>query len=301
MRLTILTLFAVLCCQSAEAQDLPVARGAAFIGAMHPSFPEDRAVELLSAAAPHPALAIGHRFFGNDYVRINRMIESLLTHERSPSQHVTLVVYLDCGPCRPPRRPAGLFDLLLPGLDIPSLDRALSSRSASALQAFGDEARSLAASMPEQPGVSVIVVPVLEDGLEEDAFDVAASVIAEAFVGRSDFSIGRNRVDNAETPGYRREVHELQLAPGLKPGDIATADGQNICTRFDRNCNGLSLAHAKNLIRSGESNGAIVMAWRPEWQGLPSGIGNNPVAIPASQRTMTIPYLNCFKNLLRRP
>jgi hypothetical protein len=287
--------------EEAHANDtLPVGRGAVFLGAQHPTFPTDRAVERLSEAAPHAVFAVGHKIFGQDYVRINGMVDALLTHERRPSSHVTVIIYLDCGPCRPPRRPTGLFDLILPGLDIPALSRALSSGERGTLEVFANEARAIEMGMPAQPGMSLILVPILEDNAEEEAFDVAASIIAEAFANRSDWSLARNRIDNEPDSGYRREVHRLELTPSLKPGDIATADGQNICTRFDANCNGMSLQHAKNYIRSGEANGASVLLWRPEWQGLPAGIGNNPVAVPAAQRTMTIPQINCFRNVLRR-
>lgn len=285
-------------------ESCPTARGGAVLAILKDGFPVKDTVDMLSAAAPHPAIGVVHKSFGSNYANLRAVINGLLNHPTHPSTCVSVVVYVECGPCRAPRRPAGLFPVISPGLSISALNTRLERAHVPTLKAFSKAIRSIKAQLPELPGVRYIIEPGLEDNFTSKASKVMVSLIKQEWADRQQLTIARNRINNREIERpLRKEVHtyDYKALQKLTKGDIISGDGYTLCLPTDRNCKGYSMAQVARLLREASDRGVIVLLWRPEWQGLPALIpGHVQSPVPPRKRKYSLAGRTYIKQLLRR-
>jgi hypothetical protein len=259
---------------------------------------------MLSAAAPHPAIGVVHKSFGSDYANVRKVIDGLLNHPTRPSRCVTVVVYLECGPCRAPRRPAGLFPVVLPRLTIGALNTRLANAHLPTLKVWDRVIGVVEANLPQVPGVRYVIEPGLEDNFTLPAARALQSLIEQRFRGRLDYTIARNRIDNRDVPRpLKKEIHtyDYREVAKLRSGDLITGDGYTLCLPTDRRCDGYGKAAIERLLRDASERGVVVMLWRPEWQGLPPlQPGEVPHLVAPSDRTYRLAGREYIKQLLRR-
>lgn len=247
---------AILCsfCPALAQSSCP--RGAAVLALQNPRFPVQQAIDTLSYAAPSTSFAFVDYAFGRSFNNVRALTDGLLNHPIRPSSHVTVVAYLECGPCRSPRRPAGLFPLLAPWLNIPGLNRGLNRATQTRIVGiFVKEAERMAVSLPVRPGVSYVIEPALESNFTRDAELVVTAILRDAFRGRPDIAIGHNSVVGVVLPGPR-ETHSFSVnLNSLQRGDILTGDG-------------VPNDPSPVYMRAACARGVNILLWRPEWQGL---------------------------------
>lgn len=287
-----------------RADTCPTARGGATLAVLRPGFPIKPTIDMLSAAAPHPAIGVVHKAFGSNYANLREVINGLINHPTRPSTCVSVVLYVECGPCRTPRRPAGMFPVIAPHLSIPALNSNLERAHIPTLKAFDKELERIEGALPQLPGVRYILEPGLEDNFTTPAFRALQSLIEQRFQGRPDYTIARNRIDNRDVPRpLNKEIHtyDYREVSKLKAGDIISGDGYTLCLPTDQDCKGYSMAQVGRLLREASERGVIVLLWRPEWQGLPAQIpGHVQSPVPPSKRKYTLAGRGYIKKLLRR-
>lgn len=253
-----------------QDRPIPTARGAAFLALLHPRFPVQDAISVLQAS-PHPAFSFVHKSFGDRYENLRLVIDSLLNSPTDPRDSITVVVYLDCGPCR--RRPPGLFPLVNLADPTPEL-------------------RHIESNLPQFAGaVNYYIVPGLEDAFSDAQFDSLAANIAAVFAGRHDWQIASNKQYNLLRAGVRNEVHSynVQEVGRLDRGDVINGDGHRASDEAQR-----------NLVRVASDKGVITLLWRPEWQGLPPGIdGQTAVLVKPEYRNYTISGIEVLQSILK--
>lgn len=258
---TLATLLIVLSAPLAWADS---ATGILTLSLLNKNFPVEDAYTILSAS-PRPALGFVHKSFGSRYSNLYTVLDKL-----SPKE-ITVVVYGDCGPCRPPRRPAGYFPLIAPHLSIDQLNRRLESADVKTLNLFRKEWEFILNSLQLRSNVKYRFQISLEDNLTPRAHKVLRSLALQIFRGRKDVIVGRNSM-KALTANYPMEVHSKNLADlrKLKAGDIFTTDGFSLTYPGDFACeSALKPSQARDLITTGRIRGVIVLIWTPEAQGLP--------------------------------
>lgn len=269
-------------------------RGLATFALLNRKYPVRDAGEVLSVSRA-PAFAFVHKIFGNEYQNVAELIDYIDTHSLKPYPPITVIVYLDCGPCRPPRRPPGFARILAPRLNISQLNRALARKNDRIVEAFTRELDLILSKLPERPNVKYIIIPSLEDNLTPKAWATMAQVTLSRIGGRVGYSLARNSLPNAYRRVITTEVHgyNTSFQHRLKPGDIVNGDGENICFPGER-CEGKPVWFVKEWLQSARSKGLIALIWRPETQGLDlSG-----KSIPIADRKYRIPNKNILKDLL---
>jgi hypothetical protein len=271
--------------------------GLVTIALASPRFPVGKAADALRTS-PHPSFAFLLRSFGTKYSNVQALIDRLSSEAHS-DRCITVIIYGDCGPCRFPRRPKGLFNILAPRESISSLNRKLEHGDLRTLQAFNKEWQSILPSLPQRQGLRYVFMPGLEDNFTQRAYAVLEALAQQIFAGRADVQIGRNALSSFRGGGIR-EAHSY--APStlrqLKRGDVITGDGEVLCFPGQR-CRGYSLSAVRRLALEARARGIHFLVWLPESQGLPRNIGNNPVFIPPSRRTYTIPGVGHIRQLLK--
>ncbi len=284
----LIAIFVTLCVGSGNAQEsCPTPRGGATLALLHSRFPVNDAINTLSWATPHSSFAFVVKSFGNSYGNVEALISGLLNHPLRPSRCVTVVVYVECGPCRPPRRNPGLFPLIAPTENIGSLNRGLERNKAHIVRAFIRDIARIQSKLPQIPGVKYVIEPGLEDNFTRPAFHIIASLIKQEFQLRDDWRLGSNTVGNRLRAGVHNEIHTFlpEDLRRLRSGDILSGDG----VMYDP---------SRAFIRKATSKGVNILLWRPEWQGLPSQPSTHFKSI--SQRRYRFTDQSAIKKLLRR-
>jgi hypothetical protein len=252
------------------------------------------------ATSPHPSFAFVLRAFGTHYSNVTRLISKIRAQKNHPGC-LTVIVYGDCGPCRSPRRPYGLFDILAPKLNITRLNQGLEQGNVRLLKAHEKEYTNILRFLPELPGVQYIFMPGLEDNYSRGAYAVLNTLGNQVFAGRADIQIGRNPVSFAPPDmggPFERHTYAISSLKALSVGDIITGDGDNLCYPGER-CSGYGLSAIRNLTLAARDKGVHFLIWRPASSGLPVGIGNKPKLIPPARRTYVIDGINYLRDLLK--
>ena len=281
----------------ALAQECPAAKGMMLAALPNATFPVTKAISVLREAE-HPAFSFSHYTFGTKYDNVYRVISELAKEKKC----VTVIVYLDCGPCRPPRRPAGLFPLLAKTKSIQALNVALAKAEPKTLNILYRSFEKLSYELPLVDGVKYILMPGLEDNLDRKAFKQMVFLIDMVWEGRKDYVIGRNRVNNQPVSGERpEEVHgyDAHTSPP-SPHDIINGDGDTWCLPGEKRCSGYSTDQIESLMTFAKKDGTTFLLWRPEWQGLPTLTdGSDSVLTPPSERTYRLVGAEETRRLLR--
>ena len=261
-------------------------------------FPIKGVIQMLNSS-PHPMIGVVDKSFGSHYQNLRDVITGL----KETRQCVSVVLYIECGPCRHPRRPKGLFPLIAPSYSISGLNNALETSQLRALNAFNKRLDFINSQLPVITGVHYVLTPGLEDNFALSSFKALRSLVAQSFHGRTDYTINSNRVDNRTRPGpWSEEIHtyDYKALGKLVRGDIVAGDGYTLCLASDRNCKGYSVEQVGRLLKEGEQRGIGVMLWRPEWQGLPPQTpGNVSIIVRPEDRKYRLAGLGVIKKLLR--
>lgn len=261
-------------------------------------FPVAQAAKALRTS-PHPSFTLlAGPSFGRQYSNVAKLIGYLRAQDNSlqaKPRCITVIVYGDCGPCRTPRRPAGLFSLIAKRDSISRLNRKLERADVRTLTQHAKEYERINLNLPELPGVQYIFMPALEDNYSDGAYQTLRILARQTFAGRLDISVGRNPLRHSR--GARPlEIHSYdprELSRRSR-GDIVTGDGDVLCFPGER-CKGYSVGQVRALAQAARQKGVHFLVWRPENQGLPLSIGNNPAFIPVSRRkfrVLGIPFIN---------
>jgi hypothetical protein len=271
----------------------------ATLAALRPDFPTSKVVKALSDS-PHPAIAVVHKAFGSKYSNLQDIIYGLLGDPVGAPDCLTVVVYVECGPCRPPRRPVGYFPLISPKDDIAAFNRKLDQKTPRLLKKIKKEIAFIKANLPVDPRINYIIMTGLEDNFTDKGHQVMAELVDEVFEGS--VVVGRNRLYFQERAGRVDEYHSIDMEDlrRLKKGDILNFDGEIMCYSGETGCEGTPQFGVEFLIEEAQALGIGLMLWRPEWQGLPANADvNNPVVLPPWERTYKVPFINKIKKLLR--
>ena len=285
-RYIVLLLLAV--CSSAKAQD----RGLLTLALLNDKFPVKEACEILSES-PRPSFGFVYRAFGTNPKNLHTLIDCLANHPVRPASSIGVYVYLECGPCRPPRRPKGLFNIFLANHSISQVNKKLESGDDATLNAVSEEYGRVADALPTNPIVKYHIAPGLEDNYTPKAFIALKSIIEKVFIAQFialKGKIFRNPQDWLIPSEEPIEIHTYEgaLVSYLKPGDVITGDGVTLCFPNQKRCDGYNLKQVKYLISEAEKKGVTVLIYRADMQGLPLEQGNRPLFIPPSKRNYTI-------------
>lgn len=273
-------------------------RGMALIALLNERFPVKQAMDVV-LSSPMPALSFLHKSFGKDYTNVQKAIKLFLDSPKHSGAILTVIVYLDCGPCRYPRRPKGLFPLIEPEEAIGTLNTKLQREKKATIRAFKTELEYIKKRLPVHDRVRYIIHPGLEDNFTKGAVMTVKILINSAFYDRPDVVLARN-------PRFYKdgaipiETHKFTMSrlSELDPGDILSADGNNLLLNGER-CSGISFQKARAIMNQASRSQVIALLWRPENQGLPVCAGSNPVLIPPSKRTYRFNHKDKLKELLR--
>ena len=262
--------------------------GIATLALLKRGYPVEDVARVLRASN-NPAFAFVHKVFGNHYENLEILISDLTNNHPKPDPHITVIVYLDCGPCRTPRRPGGFFPVIAPRLDINQLNRLLERTHKRTLSIFKKEARFLRDRLPIQSNVSYIIIPSLEDNLTARSYAVMASIQQQVFAGIPQVTFGRNRNKNAPFRSSNPiEFHGYHIADirKLVSGDIVNGDGEIFCFKNETNCTGYSQNHLLRWAKASRKRSLVTLIWRPETQGLTIKGG----IIPLNRRKYRVPF-----------
>lgn len=277
------SIFAFLLASAAQAQ--AQGKGLVLLPLLSKKFPVQGAARVLSKTKT-PAFSFLYKSFGNHEENLAHLLATLIP----TSTTITSIVYFDCGPCRPPRRPAGLFSLVLPSLDIDDLSYQLElgywqTQATLFLHIF-----TLLESLPQNEKLTYIIHPALEDNYTSAARKALSSLIKEAALDRPDIKLGINPLaPQARGRGVPLEIHSSSAdrLRGLHRGDILSMDGERL--KYPGEPGGVEYGDARALIATAERKGVTVLLWRPEFQGLPPLTdGGTRVLIPPSNRVYKI-------------
>lgn len=250
---------------------------------LSPRFP----IAKLEGLSPS-SVAILVKSFGNHWDNLDRITNTTKT----------VIVYLDCGPCRDPRRPKGQFNLMAPGLNIAQLNRALERRHPRVISAIDRHIARVAARLPKDKGVSYVIVPSLEDNFTDDAYSAMRELVATHFssVGR----IVRNplKPKRYESDGLEIHSYSVRDIAKLRSGDIINGDGVASC--LSTKCSESEMVEKEGWVRAAIGRGVIPLIYVPQIQGLPASIKQGGVSfIPPEERTYSIPNIKQLERLIR--
>lgn len=297
---TLVSSFLIYCGSSANAKEgSQTPSGLAILALLNPRFPVNDAYKVISAS-PAPAFAFVHKTFGNSYKNLDLLLSKLLANPVHARSNITVLVYGDCGPCRPPRRPAGLFPLIAPKETISSLNRKLEKNDHRLVRQFEKEYAILVGHLPINERLKYHFQISLEDNLSEKAFLRLANIAHKAIAGRDDITLGRNPQAHRRTPGFPTERHSYGVKDlyALKPGDVLTGDGAALAFPGERCANQYSTQQVRQVVLAARARGVIFLLWRPEHQGIPF-CPNRIAFIPPSKRTYKISNKAVLKRLLK--
>lgn len=231
-------------------------------------------------------------------------MEQLSTSRANTTNTITAIVYADCGPCRAPRRPPGLFRLVLPKLSINELNSGLERGRLSVLKAIVKEYMEIERNLPRMPGASYVFTPGLEDNYTDKAYKVLRTIAGQVFALRDDVRFSRNPYypTTHRIKHDSKEIHtyERSRLKTLKIGDVASGDGEVLCFPNER-CHGASFSDVRAWVNYGRLKGIITLIYRPDIQGIPTGTkGGTSVMVPPNRRTYKISDISYIKRLLKR-
>lgn len=253
-------------------------RGLFLAGLLNPRFPVTESCQILSKV-DRPAFSFVYKAFGNKHSNLQKLITCL---KDSGIKDITAVVYADCGPCRQPRRPKGLFKLIQPSLDIPGINRQLQNNNKKVIDSFANYYASIKELLVQQEGVRYIFSEALEDNYSVRAFSKLRSLSRGIFIDRNDLTLLRNPLTGSSRGGGKLEKHGygMDVLRELRRGDILNGDGDLFCFKGER-CpsQAKSESEIKHLIAEAGKRGVIVLLFRPEIQGLPAFIPSNKVSL----------------------
>jgi len=231
---------------------------------LNKNFPVEDAARILKAS-PRPAFGFLHGSFGKEYQNLHRLQDML------GKRRMTIVVYADCGPCRPPRRPKGHFPLIASSLDIRTHNRLIGGNNRNLIHKYRAVYWNIKEQLRQQRNIRYRFQISLEDNLTEEAHSVLRLIALDVFKDRPDVIVGRNPLKFSQAP-YPVEYHGWNPADlyKLKAGDIMTTDGFPMVYRNDEWCPSMLKPRvARDLVVQGRIRGVITMIWTPQSQGLP--------------------------------
>jgi len=246
--------------------------GAGFLGLLHPKFPAKEAAQFLRRFE-RPATAFLYRTFGVNDAHLKILLDDYRSARWNGGAPLQITAYIDCGPCRRPRR-NGSLPHFRADLTISQFNSTLQKNSKARKKLLADyrnEARRVRRLVDLAPDFDWIICPSLEDNLSEQGFRQLSKVVRTEFRGVK-YKLMRNPMSGGRADA---EVLELHLTDDsrfhlLRPGDMYFADGEKAL-------------HSSDFIRSLLESGIGYIAWRPCWQG----ITNNPNT-PPGQRTYSL-------------
>jgi hypothetical protein len=232
--------------------------GLAILALQHPKFPVRDAVQVLRQSK-RPAFAFLYRTFGTGQGNIKRLISGLAGHPYVDSGHSRGIVYVSCGPCRPPRRPVG-YNTWAKALDIARLNLALkrdTRKRRALLASYRREVARVKTITDKYPHIQWTIVPELEDNLTNRGRNLLMAEIVAVY--RDSVRVVANPLRPHRTAGVGLELHSNQLrhlqAHDIRAQDMVSLDG---VTAFP------SLAFGREVLR----RRALMLLWRPNWQGI---------------------------------
>lgn len=235
--------------------------GMAILAALNPRFPVAQVVRVL-AASPRPTFSfLAGGTFGKQWYNIDRILEGLEKRGKLPKR---VSVYLDCGPCRRPRRSGNLMHLQ-PRLTIHQLNAALEQKGSRLykriVMAWHLQTLRVIRQAIKYPEIEWRIYPALEDDLTHANFRILANEVDRLMRQTNvTYSIGRNR--NGTPDGHwPKELHYWPARESLsllEKGDAVSGDG-------------VFRDPSVQEVRSVIARGADVYLWRPEWQGYVPG------------------------------
>lgn len=246
------------------------------------------------------AFGFVHKAFGNKRSNLKKLLAKLHARPSGPPTSIIVSVYGSCGPCRYPRRPKGLFRLVLNDLTIGQLNKALERGNLRAVNALRREYRSIRSYLPSRSGTNYIFHPELEDNLTDRAHRTARLIALTVFADRPDVVVGRNPRQFKQAD-YPIETHSFEDLSKLKSGDLLVGDGELILFPGET-CATESYTEQEiaQLVSSASDAGVHVMLWRPEHQGLPRCLsGSMKSLVRPSKRVYTITKSSELVNILK--
>lgn len=230
----------------------------------------DRVADILSHSA-HPGIAVQYRQAGGfDLPKTNYLIDTLFN--KYNKNFVTLTIYADCGPCRYPRRPKGVFDIIRSDFDIYTFNKHLENKSKFFLDRLEAEFIQIREALPKMREGLTIKWSYLEDNYSDKGYEVIDSVAKKVFADREIFYV-RNKNGDALKLNYSDEIHTHNYfyIDALEPWDQLTSDGEVICLPDSIACEGEELADIIAIAKRVNAIGAGYYAWFPEMKGLLPG------------------------------
>lgn len=268
-------------------------RGLVLIPLLHKNYPIERAYEILKDLQ-NPAFAFDSLAFGSTWAHF----DSLVTRLSGGSKSVTVIVYGDCGACRAPRRPAGLFKVVAPKLNISQLNKALARTQRVTVGSFVKHFADVEHRLKILPNVKYYFTISLEDNLSPQSFKVLEAIAKQVFALRDDVVISRSK-QTANIQHSPKEYHSYSMNElgYMHSGDVVTGDGDTI-RLADRTCGKYSVDQVVEWMERILEIGAIPLLWTPEMNGLPAcQTSDRSVTTGPNKRHYAIP--NLLKDILK--
>ncbi len=194
----------------------------------------------------------------------------------SGGRHLTVLFYLSNGPSQR-KYPEALLDGY--ALDMSAEEFRKSIVSDRSLQdAFRKIVRRLLPTLEyaQAEGAEILLVPMLEDNLDEEAFVTMAQLVrAELPIGLA-VRIGRNPcpgcsdgADDTIPPGFFHESHSLKSASRISNG-VVSNDGKwtELEERFHSDDGGVSIEELREAQALSGNSGNVFLLWSASRQGL---------------------------------
>lgn len=233
-------------------RDFPVLAGAAVIN-----------------SSPCPAFSYLYRSFGSTESNLTKLTNLVVASAKRRHTNVSMVVYLDCGPCRPPRRPFGQFSLIAPSYTIQGLNRAIEASKKPVIQAYFQAYRHVALTLPKASNLHYKITLCLEDNYSKKTYQVLDKLARKAFAGVPRVEFGRNSVISNFSTGYI-ESHGYGSKTALYGSrlKVSTGDGYPLCFPSEVNCRGSGMGDIKAWMSQNKRNGILSLIYRPDIQGV---------------------------------
>lgn len=294
LRKLVLGLFLFLTLSNQAARIQPAPTGVLTLALLNSRFPVKEAYDVIKES-PHPAFAFVHKVFGNHYEHL----EYLIAHLASTHDSISVLVYADCGPCRFPRRPIGLFPVIAPHENIVSLNRKLEKGNTRTLALFSKEFMTIKSNLPTKPGVSYNLQIGLEDNYTTNAHKVLRALALQLFADRPDVTIGRNALKFQQAP-YPVEMHtyDINALSKLKPGDILTGDGFTLTFPKDPVCLSRKFDDIRKIVIAAREQAKAFFVYRSDIQGIPICF-KGTTSISPSKRIYKISQKDSLKRLIK--
>jgi hypothetical protein len=239
----------------------------AIFALFNPAFPISKTADTL-ANLKCPTFNVLWGTFGKQFDNADYLIYRI-TNAGARKTPVKIGIYVDCGPCRRPRRGNGL-EHFRPDLTIDQFNALLAKEDAKLLAdwdkrlaevyAFIDRYSNprLSTYLPwkKVPKIEWLIYPVLEDNLQQQGYNLLKSRISAWFqVTPIRLAIGRNRMGLYSGP-EPTEIHSYTPShvATLSRGDAVNGDGIMSWPR-------------KDLVGQCKAKGIDFLLWDADWQG----------------------------------